>query len=209
MSPRRADQRSAVRNACRRRPASRKRQHRATPNPAHAISVRGASALPMSERVRRPADGFAAGEREIFDRQRLIEVFGHLGADLADRGLFVELAIYGGSALMLHYARRRRTEDVDAVLRPGYREEDLAPSISRVADTMGLAADWLNDAVQMFTPLREDETLFQVSGNFPAVGVARPPRPGRAAPLSPRHEAPRTVQSRPRRHSARLERAGL
>lgn len=106
-----------------------------------------------------------------FDRDRLIEAFGHLGADLAGRGLFVELAVYGGSALMLQFSWRRGTEDVDAVLRPGYDERALAPSVSRVAEIMGLPGDWLNDAVGMFTPLDEHETLFRASGNFPSDGT--------------------------------------
>lgn len=106
-----------------------------------------------------------------FDRERLLRAFEYLGTDLASRGVFLELAVYGGSAIMLRYAWRRGTEDVDAVLRPGYDERDLAPSVSRVAEIMDLSADWLNDAVGMFTPLEEAETLFEVSGNFPALGM--------------------------------------
>ena len=106
-----------------------------------------------------------------FDRDRLIEAFEHLGADLAGRGLFVELAVYGGGALMLQFAWRRGTEDVDAVLRPGYDERLLAPSVARVAGIMGLADDWLDDAVGMFTPLGEHDGLFQASGSFPAAGM--------------------------------------
>lgn len=108
---------------------------------------------------------------KAFDRDRLAEAFGHLGADLAGRGVFLELAVYGGSALMLQFAWRRGTEDVDAVLRPGYDERLLAPSVARVAEIMGLPGDWLNDAVGMFTPLDEPDALFQASGSFPAVGT--------------------------------------
>ncbi len=107
----------------------------------------------------------------VFDRDRLAEAFEHLGADLAARGAFLELAVYGGSALMLQFAWRRGTEDVDAVLRPGYDERLLAPSVARVAEIMGLPGDWLNDAVGMFTPLDEPDALFHLSGHFPAVGT--------------------------------------
>ncbi len=119
--------------------------------------------------------------RTTFDRGRLVEAFEHLGRDLASRGVFLELAVYGGSAIMLHFAWRKSTEDVDAVLRPGYDERLLARSAERVAALMDLPDDWINDAVGMFTPLSEDETLFEVSGNYPGLGtpglrvlVARP-----------------------------------
>ncbi|CAM3283842.1 hypothetical protein ACLBXJ_17265 [Methylobacterium mesophilicum] len=105
------------------------------------------------------------------DRARLLEAFEALGADLAEYGRFVEIAVYGGGALMLQFAWRRGTEDVDAVVRPGYDEAALAPSVARVAARMGLEPDWLNDAVGMFTPLDEDETLFALSGTFPADGT--------------------------------------
>ena len=94
------------------------------------------------------------------DRARLLEAFEALGADLAEYGRFVEIAVYGGGALMLQFAWRR-----------GYDEAALAPSVARVAARMGLESDWLNDAVGMFTPLDEDETLFALSGTFPADGT--------------------------------------
>ncbi len=132
-----------------------------------------------------------------FDRDRLVEAFGHLGADLAGRGLFVELAVYGGSALMLQFSWRRGTEDVDAVLRPGYDERALAPSVSRVAEIMGLPDDWLNDAVGRFTPLDEHETLFRASGELPVRWHAGPARAGRETALSPGDEAAGPRQREP------------
>lgn len=71
------------------------------------------------------------------DRVRLLEALEALGADLADHGRFVELAIYGGGALMLQFAWRRSTEDVDAVVGVGYDEAALAPSTRRVAGADG------------------------------------------------------------------------
>ena len=69
---------------------------------------------------------------------------------------------------MLQFAWRRGTEDVDAVVRQGYDERALAPSVLHVAATLGLAPDWLNDAVGMFTPLDEPDALFELSGTYPA-----------------------------------------
>ena len=44
--------------------------------------------------------------------ERLAEAFTWLGRDLAIRGAFVEIAVYGGSALLMQFAWRRSTEDV-------------------------------------------------------------------------------------------------
>ena len=115
------------------------------------------------------------------DHERLRQALDALGADLAARGVFVELAISDGGALILQFGWRRSTWDVDAVVREGFDEAMLAPSVAHVAGEMGFDPDWLNDAVGMFTPLDEPEALFEVSGTYPAEGapglrtlVARP-----------------------------------
>ena len=104
---------------------------------------------------------------EPLDRNKLRGAFRKLGEHLAGRGAFVELAVYGGSAIMLQFEWRLSTEDVDAVVREGYDEAVLAQSATEVARQMSLDPDWLNNAVGMFTPLREDETLFELAGSFP------------------------------------------
>ena len=108
---------------------------------------------------------------EPLDRARPLDAFEALGTDLAEHGRFVELAVYGGGALMLQFAWRRSTEDVDAVVRDGYDEAALGPSVMRVAQRMGLKPGWLNDAVGMDTPLEENETLFSLSGTYPTGGT--------------------------------------
>ena len=59
----------------------------------------------------------------MFDKARLIGALERLGEDLLARGLFMELAIYGGRAIVLQFDWRRSTEDVDAVVREGYDEQ--------------------------------------------------------------------------------------
>ncbi|CAO4137814.1 hypothetical protein [Methylorubrum aminovorans] len=106
-----------------------------------------------------------------FDRTRLLLALERLGADLSARGLFVEMAVYGGGALMLQFAWRRGTDDLDAVVREGFDEAALAPSVGRVAEELGLPPDWLNNAVGMFTPLDEDPAWFTATGLYPADGT--------------------------------------
>nr|WP_210261185.1 hypothetical protein [Enterovirga sp. DB1703] len=81
---------------------------------------------------------------------------------MARRKVFVELAVYGGGAVMLQFDWRRSTEDVDAVVREGFDENLLAPSLGVVAAQMELDPDWLNNAVGMFTP-----ALFTASNSYP------------------------------------------
>lgn len=104
----------------------------------------------------------------MLDRETLYSAFDRLGRDLADRGLFGEIAVHGGSAIMLQFAWRRGTEDVVAVVRQRYDEDALRPSVSRVAQGLGLPPGWLNDAVGMVTPLVGDENLCDTCGTFPS-----------------------------------------
>ena len=108
---------------------------------------------------------------EPLDRARLAEAFEALGADLAARDVFVEIAVYGGSALLMQFDWQRATDDVDAVVREGFDEATLAPSVAAVGRRLGLPADWLNDAVGMFTPLDEPDTLFDLAGSYPTTGT--------------------------------------
>ena len=128
----------------------------------------------------------------MFDKARLIGALERLGEDLLARGLFMELAIYGGRAIVLQFDWRRSTEDVDAVVREGYDEQaperrakkwipvfrqpgalskSCRASVLAVARQMGLDDDWLNNAVGMYTPPRKSDDLFSVSGNYPTAGT--------------------------------------
>ena len=106
----------------------------------------------------------------MLDRERLSQAFQLLGEDLAGRGVFLEIAVYGGSGIVMQFEWRRSTEDVDAVVREGYDERALGTSVARVAERMGLPPDWLNNAVGMFTPLDESDSLFEMSGTYPDAG---------------------------------------
>ena len=103
----------------------------------------------------------------MLDRQRWKQACALLGDALARRQLFLELAGYGGSARIMRFDWRRTTQDVDAVVTAGYDERLLGPSVAAVAEAMDLPADWLNNAVGMFTPLHEDATLFEFAGEYP------------------------------------------
>lgn len=102
------------------------------------------------------------------DRERIREAFARLGEHLRAAGRFLEIAVYGGSAIALRFDWRGATEDVDAVVREGFDERDLAGPVAAVAREMDLDADWLNNAVGAFTPLDEDDAWFEVAGDYPS-----------------------------------------
>jgi hypothetical protein len=83
-----------------------------------------------------------------FDRQLLEEALHELGRRAQEEGKTIEIAIYGGSALMLTYDWRHATRDVDAVF-----EADKA-TVKRlaaaIAEDKGWDANWLNDGVKSF-----------------------------------------------------------
>src|SRR5262245_53101505 len=72
-----------------------------------------------------------------------------LGARTRREGKVIDLAVYGGSALLLASNFRIATQDVDAVL-----EEDqgmVARWAEEVARTRNWPRDWLNDGVRTYS----------------------------------------------------------
>ncbi|RWL23347.1 MAG: hypothetical protein EOR63_32190 [Mesorhizobium sp.] len=118
------------------------------------------------------ATGPHLGSSEI--RALLFEI----GEGLSSEGLVAEIAIYGGSALVLVGGTRKSTKDMDFVSLSGDSE-----ALRRVADTVGarhgLESGWLNDAVSIFASETPD---YRTIGDFP------PERPGlRVFAASPRY----------------------
>lgn len=82
-----------------------------------------------------------------FDRDKLLNALDEIGLAAVAAGTRLDIAIYGGSALMLASNFRFTTEDVDiAELSepwPGW----LKQAVQRVATRNGWSDDWLNDAI--------------------------------------------------------------
>lgn len=103
----------------------------------------------------------------MLDRERLVDAFAALGRLAWARGKTIEIAVYGGSALMLSYDWRQATKDVDAVY-----EDDRATVrtlAASVAAERGWPADWLNDGVKGFLSARDaDAGVKTLFGEFPS-----------------------------------------
>ena len=115
------------------------------------------------------------------DAELVIRAFDVMGRYLRDRQTLGEIAVYGGSAILLQFDWRKSSEDVDAVVLEGTTESIVREAVSHAAVTLGLPGDWLNNWVGMYTSLHEPPHYFRLVGTYPAgetpglrVFVARP-----------------------------------
>jgi hypothetical protein len=89
-----------------------------------------------------------------------------VGEQLRAEGLTAEIAVFGGAAIALCYGFREFTKDVDAVVSSGDKKR-VFEIAEKVAETMSLPGDWLNDAVKGFLSA---QGVFQHVGQFPSDG---------------------------------------
>jgi hypothetical protein len=90
-----------------------------------------------------------------FNRAGLEEAFAEIGLSAIEAGKLVEIAIYGGSALVLTFPHRAATRDVDAVFH--HDAAWLRALATKIADRRGWPLDWLNDGVKGFLSPRDHE----------------------------------------------------
>lgn len=82
-----------------------------------------------------------------------------LGARALADGLVLEIAVYGGAAMMLALDARKATRDVDAIARGDVSA--VRRYAAEIAETEGWPPDWLNDAVKGFiSPKDAEQTSF-------------------------------------------------
>ena len=102
-----------------------------------------------------------------FDRKSLLEAFSEMGRRAWDEGTTIEIAVYGGSALMLIYDWRKATKDVDSVFEAD--RDRVRRLASEIAAERGWPADWLNDGVKGFLSSRDNDGEAKLLfGEFPA-----------------------------------------
>jgi hypothetical protein len=84
------------------------------------------------------------------DRQEIEGALEELGSDLQKEGLSARLFVVGGAVMVLDFATRETTDDVDAGVHPAEKVLDVA---ARVGERRGLRPQWLNDAANIFRPV--------------------------------------------------------
>ena len=107
-----------------------------------------------------------------FDRDALLDAFDRIGRAAALAGTKLQIAVYGGSALMLASNFRFATEDVDVSELehplPGW----LATVVDEVARENGWLDDWFNDGVAFHLSPLADRALDHLEfGTFPRDGT--------------------------------------
>jgi hypothetical protein len=82
-----------------------------------------------------------------FDREALLDAFDEIGHAAVAAGTKLQIAVYGGSALMLASNFRFATEDVDIAEIGGDWPDWLNGIAAKIAADHGWSPDWLNDGV--------------------------------------------------------------
>ena len=83
----------------------------------------------------------------MLSRATILEALTRLSDELGKAGVLGELNLVGGTAMILAFNARTATKDVDAIFEPTAQVRAAAKA---VADSLGLPADWLNDAAKGF-----------------------------------------------------------
>jgi hypothetical protein len=103
-----------------------------------------------------------------FDRDQLLAAFDEIGEAAVSAHTRLDIAVFGGSALMLASNFRFSTEDVDIaeISRPW--PDWLSNVVARIATRNGWVEGWLNDAVNSFlSPLAQPGKDLIIWGTFP------------------------------------------
>lgn len=103
-----------------------------------------------------------------FDREALLDAFDVIAEAAVAAGSRLEIAVYGGSALMLASNFRFATEDVDIAALEKPWPDWLRLAVERIAVVNDWSADWLNEAVQFhLSPLATRAGEHVEFGTFP------------------------------------------
>ena len=109
----------------------------------------------------------ADARRPGLDVALLTRAFEIMGRYLVEREVLGEIAVYGGTAILLQFTWRQVTDDVDAIVREGTREGVVKDAAAYAGLRLGLRDDWLSNAVGAFTPEVETPEFFSLLRTYP------------------------------------------
>ena len=93
----------------------------------------------------------------------MLSIFEEMGKACREEGVYYEIAIYGGSALMLSFDYREATFDIDFVPVSGAADK-IAEIANRATAALGFPPNLLRDDVSVFV---SDAARYEVYGEFP------------------------------------------
>lgn len=107
-----------------------------------------------------------------FDRNALLDAFDQIGRAAVGAGTKLQIAVYGGSALMLASNFRFATEDVDVSQLEHPLPDWLAAVVHEIAGKNHWDDDWFNDGVAFhLSPLADRAIDHLEFGTFPRDGT--------------------------------------
>ncbi|MDO9057911.1 MAG: hypothetical protein Q7U92_02660 [Bradyrhizobium sp.] len=107
-----------------------------------------------------------------FDRGALLDAFDQIGRAAVKAGTKLQIAVYGGSALMLASNFRFATEDVDVSQLEYPLPDWLAAVVHEIAERNRWQDDWFNDGVAFhLSPLADRAADHLEFGTFPRDGT--------------------------------------
>jgi hypothetical protein len=106
-----------------------------------------------------------------FGRDALLDAFDQIGRAAVLAGTKLQIAVYGGSALMLASNFRYATEDVDIAEIGQQWPAWLSDVVERIANENNWSTTWLNDAVTFhLSHLAQADRDLTAFGTFPRMG---------------------------------------
>ena len=103
-----------------------------------------------------------------FDREQLLNALDEIGQAAIDAKARLDIAVFGGSALMLASNFRFSTEDVDMAELGHPWPEWLSAAVGRIAQRNRWSEDWLNDGVTFhLSPIADPLRDLLAYGTFP------------------------------------------
>jgi hypothetical protein len=107
-----------------------------------------------------------------FGRDALLDAFDRIGRAAAQAGTKLQIAVYGGSALMLASNFRFATEDVDVSELERPLPDWLAAVVREISEKNHWREDWLNDGVVFHLSALADRAADHLEfGTFPRDGT--------------------------------------
>jgi hypothetical protein len=106
-----------------------------------------------------------------FGRDAMLDAFDRIGRAAVEAGTKLQIAVYGGSALMLASNFRFATEDVDISEIDHPWPAWLSDAVEQIARENAWSATWLNEAVTFhLSALAKSDRDLTAFGTFPRLG---------------------------------------
>jgi len=100
-----------------------------------------------------------------FTRERIVEALTEVGERLYHRRKIGDVAVYGGSAMILQFDVAFITQDVDAIVNSEHGE--VMRAVQEVGREKGWSSSWLNEGASVYVSPRDADDMSHY-GSFPS-----------------------------------------